>query len=124
MGEVLEARAGGFVLFWVKTDEKRTGPTIRTNRHWRDFVYRTEVPEKVLKDQFDYQDAEEVSDGFLEYLGCWYHLDMFMRVGYPGPFGQTTEDGWQGSHNDSFFSGVVIRLSDDGEQYQIGTFYA
>ena len=95
---------------------------IRTNRNWRSFTYRTEVPEGILVDQFDYQDLETETDGFILYRGIWYHLDMFMRVGYPGPFGQTMEGLWHGSHADTFFSGIVVRLSEDGETYQIGTY--
>ena len=47
--------------------------TIKTNRRWRDFVYRHDVPAKVLADQFDYQDGEDVIDGFFCYRGRWYH---------------------------------------------------
>ena len=91
---------------------------VRTNNHWRDFKYRDEVPANVLADQFDwtndwYAQYGDYSDGFIEYRGFWYHLGDFMRGGV---------EGWHGVHADSFFSGVVIRLSEDGEQYQIGTY--
>ena len=81
---------------------------IVTNNHHRPFAYRYEVPASVLADQFDYHD-DDVVDGYFCYRGYWYHTDMFMRVGYgyPGPFGQTMEGGWQGSHSDSFFSGAT-----------------
>jgi hypothetical protein len=104
--------------------------TIQTNNHWRPFVYRHDVPAKVLADQFDYHThngAEPPLDGYFCYRGYWYHTDMFMRVGYPGPFGQTMEAGgteWHGSHADSFFSGILIRMSDDGETYQVATYYS
>ena len=90
--------------------------TIKTNNQWRDLVYRHDVPAKVLADQFDYQDAEEVLDGFFHYHGEWYHLDQFMHSDNPA-FGD-----WQGVASDSFFSGVVIKLSKDGEQIKIGTY--
>jgi hypothetical protein len=90
-----------------------------TNRHWREFRYRWEVPADVLADQFDYQDPEETFDGFFHYRGCWYHLDQFMRC--PGDLDTA---GWHGFAPDSFFSGVAIRLSDDGERYQIATIIA
>ena len=57
--------------------------TIKTNNQWRDLVYRHDVPAKVLADQFDYQDAEEVLDGFFHYHGEWYHLDQFMHSDNP-----------------------------------------
>ena len=91
---------------------------ITTNGHWRDFIYRMDVPASVLADQFDWTDEAheehgDYSDGFISYRGCWYHLGDFMAGGI---------EGWHGAHGDSYFSGVVIRLSDDGEQYQIGTY--
>lgn len=97
---------------------------IITNNHWRDFAYRSDVPEKVLRSQFDWTDKDHeedgsYSDGFICYRSTWYHLADFGRVahGDGSPF-----NGWNGYHGDSFFSGVVIKLSDDGEQYQIGTY--
>lgn len=31
---------------------------------------------------------------------------------------------WHGYHGDSYFSGVLIRLSDDGERYQVATYFS
>ena len=96
------------------------GQRIVTNNRWRDFVYRHDVPVKILASQFDWtneahEEHGDYSDGFIEYRGIWYHLGDFMRGGV---------ESWTGSHGDSFFSGVLIRLSEDGEQYQIATYYA
>ena len=82
---------------------------ITTNNQWRDFSYRQDVPESVLKSEFDWTDS---GDGFFRYRGYWYHLSMFMK---------TAIEGWHGIHNDSAFSGVLIQVSDDGEQYKIAT---
>lgn len=90
---------------------------VTSNHQWRDFSYRHEVPQEVLDDEFDYQDEDEVFDGYFFYKGSWYHLDQFMAV----PRGMFLGD-WDGYLNDSMFSGVVIRVSDDGEQYQVGYF--
>jgi len=84
---------------------------ITTNNQWRDFRYRYEVPENVLSDDFDWLD-EDVSDGFIQYRGRWYHISEFMR---------TKIGGWDGVYNDSMFSGVLIEVSSDAEQYRIGT---
>lgn len=101
--------------------------TIITNHHWREFVYRFDVPVDVLESKFDWMKVtdpdtgveswpeDDYVDGFLCYHGIWYHLS---------DFGQTDENGYHGCHSDSFFSGVLIRLSDDGEQYQIATYYS
>jgi hypothetical protein len=86
---------------------------IITNYQWRQFKYRDEVPQSVLDDQFDYLDEDEI-DGFFCYRGVWYHVGEFMafREGYT--------DKWHGYHSDSFFSAVLIELSDDGEEYRVG----
>ena len=89
--------------------------TIKTDHKWRDLVYRHDVPERILKSEFDYQDAGETSDGFFCYRGRWYHLDEFMP---------TNLAGWHGYAGDSYFSGVVIKLSNDGEQIKIGTYFS
>ena len=94
--------------------------SVTTNHHWRPFLSRLDVPTGILVSQFDWTDADfaahgDYSDGFICYRNTWYHLGDFMRGGV---------DGWHGSHANSFFSGVLIRLSDDGEEYQIGTWLA
>ena len=105
---------------------------IVTNNHAHQFVTGHEVPMNVLKWQFDYLTTEEQSSGsFLKYKGHWYHVSDFTRF---GPFfmagieratGGTEEslfDGWHGRVSDSAWSGVVIRISEDGDTYQIGTY--
>jgi len=87
--------------------------TIKTNRQWRSFRFRYEVPAKVLTKQFDWTNPEDYSDNFLCYRGHWYHLSEFMRGG---------PEGWQGCAADSYFSGVLINVSQDCEQYQIATY--
>ena len=116
---------------------------IATNRHDRQFACLFDVPLPVLLDQFDWmpdrdrlrelqerRDAGEIdgetfdnlvrdlfndagySDGFIRYRGFWYHLADFERRS----IGE-----WHGQHCDSFFSAVLVRVSDDGETYRIGT---
>lgn len=92
---------------------------IATNHHWRDFLYREEVPEKILEDDFDWtnedhEESDDYSDGFIKYQGHHYHLGEFMRC-----HGELLELGWEGVANETFFSGVLIKVSEDGEQYQI-----
>mgnify|MGYP003659991995 CR=1 FL=1 len=94
---------------------------IITNNHNRPFIYRHDVPQRVLNADLDWTSEDEY-DGYIHYKGTWYHRSQFMRVGYPGPMGQTDENGYHGYHGDSFFSGIAIRLSDDCETYQIATF--
>jgi hypothetical protein len=62
------------------------------------------------RERFGYLDWEAIDDGsdsatFFRYRGILYSLDEFMRGG---------ADGWDASLADSFFSGIVIRLVEDG----------
>jgi hypothetical protein len=97
-----------------------TSVTIKTNHAYRNLVYRADVPEAVLTSQFDYQDPEETLDGFFQYRGQWYHLDGFMRV----VEGNDALSAWDGYASDSAFSGVLIKLSRDGERVMVGTYYS
>ena len=93
---------------------------IKTNHHERQFVYRYDVPQDILERWFDYQDPEETIDGFFEYRGHWYHVDQFMRLRHPSPeMGE-----WDGYAADGFASGVVIKISDDGETFKVGTYFS
>lgn len=85
---------------------------VKTNNNWRFFMYRSQVPPDVLSREFDYLSDEDI-DGFFTYKGRWYHLSQFTR---------TTIKGWDGLCATSFFSGIVIKLSDDGEQYRVGVY--
>jgi hypothetical protein len=96
---------------------------IRTNRHWRQFHYRDEIPASVLASDFDWTNAahdehDDYSDGFISYRGDWFHLAEFERIGDSADL-----KGWHGIKNFSFSSGVLIRLSDDGETYQIAYYW-
>jgi len=92
--------------------------TIKTDHKWRDLVYRHDVPAKVLASQFDYQNPDDAIDGFFCYRGYWYHIDGFMRSDNP------EFKGWHGYASDSYFSGVLIQLSNDGEQIKVGTYFS
>lgn len=84
---------------------------ITTNHQWRNFLYWYELPEKA-KRELDYADEDSA---FLKYKGRYYALEEFMTSFHI--------EGWHGYSSDSYFSGVLIRLSSDGEQYQIGRYY-
>ena len=86
---------------------------VYTNNHERQFKYRCEVQASILASDFDYLDEDEGLDGFLEYRNVWYHLSSFMS--------QEVVPGFSGFAADSFFSGVAIDVSNDGETYRIAT---
>lgn len=99
--------------------------TVKTNHQWRDLLFWSDVPAKVRDDQFDYMTEEDSLDGFFKYRGYWYHVNDFIAV--PGSNGVPENNplaGWHGYASDSYFSGVVIRLSKDGEQVKIGRYLA
>lgn len=92
---------------------------VTTDNKWKPFVYRSDVPKRVLERDFDYQNADEAFDGFFKYRGVWYHLDMFMRTEGVDDF-----KNWNGYHSNSAFSGVLLKVSRDGESYKVATYIA
>jgi len=103
--------------------------TIRTNNHWREFVQGYELTE-TEQEEFDFLDWND-PDGsgpratFIRYKGELYY-DEFQRINpmwklhYPDD--QSGFDTWHGYMSDSYFSGLLIRYSEDCEQYQIATY--
>lgn len=94
--------------------------TIRTNN-----VPRTLVDAFCLTDaeraEFDYLDWPAIDAGrdsatFFRFKGQTYDLGEFMRDGAP--------EGWDGVKADSYFSGMVVRIVDDGEAVVVGECYA
>lgn len=88
---------------------------IKSNKQWRHFKTRAEVPADILESQFDWLDAEDTLDGFIHYKRQWYHLAEFCVA--PESLAP-----WEGYHADSYFSGLVLNQSRDGEEYQIGRY--
>ena len=96
------------------------GLTITSNNHDRLFLYGHELPEDVKSD-YDYLEDID-SENFIKYRGVYYSLSDFMRIDH----GNQDPDlaYWDGVRSDSFFSGVLIKLSDCGDSYQIATYYS
>ena len=93
--------------------------TIKTNNQWRDFVYRDDVPAAVLADQFSHLSEDDGSDGFFCYRGHWYHTTDFMNCS-----GNKDLVAWDGYASDSYFSGVLIKISRDGDAVQVATYFS
>ena len=93
---------------------------IITDHKWKPFKYGNEVPGDVIEDYDHLEDCDKF-DGFVCYHKRWFHTSDFLRLD-----GVTHKDnpyyGYHGYHGDSFFLGVLIRLSDDCEMYQIATY--
>lgn len=91
---------------------------ITTNNVPRDLVDAWELPPKE-RAEFDYLPWDSIDAGsdsatFLRYRGRLYDLGEFMRSdAFPS---------WDGYASDSYFSGIVVRLVDDGERCIVGRY--
>jgi len=96
---------------------------VKTNNTLRSFLYGYQVPDKVLSD-FSHLSEDEKQDGWIKYRNSYYHMSDFTTT--QGPYGnqEIYKLGWHGLLTDTFFSGIVIKILDDGESYQIGTIYS
>lgn len=92
--------------------------TIKTNHNWRPFCRRSALPPYVF-DDFDYQHPS-ISDGYFRYRGSWYHLDDFTTC----DDSDAEFKGWDAYAGDSYFSGVLIKLSDDGGAVMCATYFS
>jgi hypothetical protein len=96
---------------------------IITDHKWKDFKYAHEVPLSVIED-YDYLSENENFDGWIHYRKRWYHTSDFIdctNIIY-SPNNPFKKFGYDGYLSDSFFSGVLIKLSECREQYQIATY--
>ena len=129
---VIETDSPGLRAGKTKTGDTKMRKTIETENgkleiitdyKWKHFKYRYEVPEKVLESEFDHLEDDEKHDGFIKYRNKWYHVSDFMAVHNPVYTPDPPEwlRQWDGYLNDSFLSGVVIKVSEDGESYMIAT---
>ena len=89
--------------------------TIITNNQPRDILYGFNLPEKYRK-EFDYlTDEEYANHEFFIYKKQAYSLSEFMRT-------DSFKD-WDGYSSDSFFSGIVIKIINDGDSVIVGRYY-
>jgi len=88
---------------------------IYTNHHWRDFLYWHDLTDKE-KEEFDWMEDPDFHN-FMRYRGWVYALDEFMRM---PKFGSDEKfQDWDGYHNETFFSGVLVKISKCQSRYQI-----
>ncbi len=94
--------------------------TIKTDYKWKNFLYGYELTEKE-KTEFDWMNAEELDTGnFFRYHKRVYSVNEFMNLGKESPFPKP----WHGYHGEGFFCGVLLEISEDGEQYRVGNYYS
>lgn len=95
---------------------------IFTNNKPRKFLQYFELPkkyQKIAKLDFEYLGDVE-SEEFFIYKGTLYHLSDFMAINY-NP--NTEFSKWRAYLSDTYFSGIVIKISSDGEEVICGTYY-
>lgn len=96
------------------------GITVKTDNKWRNLRYGYELPKKQRK-EFNYLNDEEFETrNFAKYRGNYYDIGEFTTTSNMSMF----KGIWDGYMSDSYFSGVLIKLSSDGERYKVGMFYS
>lgn len=100
-----------------------SSPTIKTNNQFRPLLYGYELTEKEQK-EYDFLEFTDEGEGscakFFRYKGWTYLLDDFMRTGAHSPFPER----WHAYLSDSYFSGILIHLSDCGEAVVCATYFS
>jgi hypothetical protein len=100
--------------------------TIKTNYQPREILYWYDLTVKEQK-EFDYISEERQSEAtFFRYQGSVYDLGEFMRIeGAASSNVQFREMAkWDGYVSDSYFSGVLVKYTEDFEQVVIATYYS
>jgi hypothetical protein len=90
---------------------------IITNHKPRPLIYGYELTE-LERANFDYMAPDELeSAAFFKYKGDVYSMGDFMRTDGAQDLRAA---GWHGFKTDSFFSAVLIKLSDCGDAVTVG----
>lgn len=100
--------------------------TITTNGIPRDIIKAYELADNE-REQFDYYDWSAIEKGedsasFFRYKGELYDFGEFMVWNYP--FNQLNFKDWHGYQSDTYFSGIVIKYTDDFERVIVGRYYS
>ena len=102
---------------------------ITTTNRWHNFLCGTQLTKKEKAKFVDMKDADIVHR-----RTCWLHSDRPTFIRYRRGVYSYIQfhkcsflvgnplDGWHGYLLNSANSGVVIRYSSDGKQYQVGTY--
>lgn len=96
------------------------GVEVKTNNAPRPLIAWHELTDSERR-EFDWiESPEETGADFFRYRGNVYCVSEFMRV----PEKSDALDNWDGYAADSYFSGTVIKLSEDGESVIAGRYYS
>lgn len=86
-----------------------------TNNIARTLVSFHDLPESAQA-EFDYVSADDrFTTRFFNYKGDWFDSHEFIRVrSFPK---------WHGAMSDTYFSGMLIRITDDAESVVVGRWF-
>ncbi len=88
---------------------------IISNYQSRNTLYRSDVPDDVLSDCFDWLDAD-VCHGFIKYRGSYHHLSEFLSL--------ENDLYWDGYKSESFYAAIIVKIVDDGDHVIVGRWIA
>lgn len=93
---------------------------IISNNQPRQIIFGFELPKSKRKD-FDYikDDMDFNNNQFVQYRGDYYNLDEFMRIE-----NNSELKNWDGYSSDTYFSGTLIKLCEDGDSVIMGRYYS
>ena len=90
---------------------------IITNHHYRPILHWSDLTEEEQNFRYGmYDDIEESL--FFEYKDCLYDLNEFLRVNEQRGKGILKD--WDGYHNESFSSSVLVKYDDSFESVKVG----
>lgn len=90
---------------------------IKTDGKWRNLIYGYEIPQ--MHGEFDYMAFTDFeSHDFAKYRGRYYDPSEFIVTRNTPELSK-----WDGYSADTYFSGIVIKFSKDGEKYKIGRYH-
>lgn len=93
--------------------------TIITNNAKRDLLSGWELTDKE-RAEFDYiENFEECGNIFFRYRGSLYDTGEFVRTPQNEPF-----DRWDGVQPDTYFSGILIRYTNDFESVVVARYFS
>jgi len=90
---------------------------IKTNNHFRPVIYWQDLEASEQSELSGSYDTIEESS-FFRYRGHVYNLGEFLSARGNGAHELVND--WDGYHNDSFFSAVLVKYSDDGDAVKVG----
>jgi hypothetical protein len=94
--------------------------TITTNNQYRPLLTGCSLTTEERK-EFDYYTEEEIDCAtFFKFKGQVYDLGEFMRIDRH----DIDFSAYDGYRSDSFFSGLLIKLSNCGDMVKVATYYS